>query len=71
MRQYLQLNDFGIEIPGRHRAETYHPIYGSQADPLQDTRRSILKQRLPFPWRKLLAATDHRNQEADKQTTII
>jgi len=55
MRQFLQLNDFGIEIPGRQRAETYHPVYGSSDDPYRDTRWSLLKQRLPFPWRKRLA----------------
>jgi radical SAM superfamily enzyme YgiQ (UPF0313 family) len=54
MRQFLQLNDFGIQIPGRQRVETYHPIYGNSADPFQDTRWSLLKQRLPFPWRKRL-----------------
>jgi len=58
MLQYLQLNDFGIEIPGQERAETYHPIYGSHADPYKDTRWSMLKQRLPFPWRKRLAAAE-------------
>jgi radical SAM superfamily enzyme YgiQ (UPF0313 family) len=56
MQQYLQLNDFGVEIPGRQRAETYHPVYGTHADPFQDTRSSILKQRLPFPWRKRIAS---------------
>ncbi len=55
MRQFLQLNDFGIEIPGRQRADAYHPVYGSNADPYRDTRWSLLKQRLPFPWRKRLA----------------
>ena len=56
MRQFLQLNDFGIEIPGRLRVETYHPIYGNSANPYEDTRWSMLKQRLPFPWRKRLGA---------------
>jgi radical SAM superfamily enzyme YgiQ (UPF0313 family) len=56
MRHFLQLNDFGIEIPGRQRLETYHPIYGSNTDPYKDTRWSLLKQRLPFPWRKLSKA---------------
>jgi hypothetical protein len=54
MRHFMQLNDFGIKIPGRERIETYHPIYGNQTDPYQDTRWSLLKQRLPFPWRKRL-----------------
>jgi len=56
MRQFLQLNDFGIEIPGRQRADTYHPVYGSHADPYRDTRWTLLKQRLPFQWRKRLTA---------------
>ncbi|HEY0308317.1 MAG TPA: radical SAM protein [Acidobacteriaceae bacterium] len=55
MRQYMQLNDFGIEIPGRQHIETYHPVYGTAADPFHDTRWSLLKNRLPFPWRKRLA----------------
>jgi hypothetical protein len=54
MRHFLQLNDFGIKIPGRRRVETYHPIYGDSTDPFQDTRWSLLKQRLPFLWRKRL-----------------
>jgi anaerobic magnesium-protoporphyrin IX monomethyl ester cyclase len=55
MRQFLQLNDFGIQIPGRQRDDAYHPVYGSHEDPYHDTRWSLLKQRLPFPWRKRLA----------------
>jgi radical SAM superfamily enzyme YgiQ (UPF0313 family) len=58
MRQFLQLNDFGIEIPGRKRMETYHPVYGNHSEPYQDTAWSLLKQRLPFPWRKRLAARE-------------
>jgi radical SAM superfamily enzyme YgiQ (UPF0313 family) len=52
MRHFLQLNDFGIEIPGRQRTETYHPVYGDNTEPYRDTRWSLLKKRLPFPWRK-------------------
>jgi radical SAM superfamily enzyme YgiQ (UPF0313 family) len=58
MRQFLQLNNFGIEIPGRQRVETYHPIYGDNSDPFQDTRWSLLKRVLPFPGRKRLAAEE-------------
>ena len=54
MRHFMQLNDFGIKIPGRQRVETYHPVYGNSADPYKDTRWSLLKQRLPFLWRKCL-----------------
>ena len=63
MRQFLQLNDFGIEIPGRQRADAYHPVYGKNQDPYRDTRRSLLKQRLPFPWRKRLTATPSDSAE--------
>ncbi len=54
MRQFLQLNNFGIEIPGRQRTETYHPVYGSKDDPFRDTRWSLLRKRLPFSWRELM-----------------
>ncbi len=72
MRQFLQLNDFGIEIPGRQRVETYHPLYANNTDPYQDTRWSLLKQRLPFPWRKSLAGDTGEAQhpsvhEADRR----
>lgn len=56
MRHFLQLNDFGIEIPGRQRTYTYHPVYGTADDPFKDTRWSLLRKRLGFAWRKLLAA---------------
>jgi radical SAM superfamily enzyme YgiQ (UPF0313 family) len=55
MRHFLQLNDFGIDVPGRQRAEAYHPIYGTNEDPYRDTRWTLLKHRLPFPWRKPLS----------------
>ena len=55
MRHFLQLNEFGLRIPGRQREQTYHPVFGTAQDPSQDTRRSLLKQRLGFLWRKLLA----------------
>jgi hypothetical protein len=54
MRHFLQLNNFGIKIPGRQRIETYHPVYGNHADPYKDTRWSILRHRLSFFRRKLL-----------------
>lgn len=66
MRQFMQLNDFGIEIPGRKRVETYHPVYGNDADPYQDTRWSLLKQRLPFPWRKRLKAPVQAESAVEK-----
>jgi radical SAM superfamily enzyme YgiQ (UPF0313 family) len=55
MRHFMQLNDFGIEVPGLERTDTYHPVYGTSDDPFRDTRRSLLKKRLRFDWRKLLA----------------
>jgi hypothetical protein len=54
MRHFMQLNDFGIEVPGLERTDTYHPVYGTSDDPFRDTRRSLLKKRLQFDWRKLL-----------------
>jgi hypothetical protein len=55
MRHFMQLNDFGIEVPGLERTDSYHPVYGTSDDPFRDTRRSLLKKRLRFNWRKLLA----------------
>jgi hypothetical protein len=55
MRHFMQLNDFGIEVPGLQRTDSYHPVYGTSDDPFRDTRRSLLKRRLRFDWRKLLA----------------
>ena len=55
MRHFMQLNDFGIEVPGLERTDSYHPVYGTSDDPFRDTRRSLLKKRLRFEWRKLLA----------------
>jgi radical SAM superfamily enzyme YgiQ (UPF0313 family) len=54
MRHFMQLNDFGIEVPGLERTDSYHPLYGTSDDPFRDTRRSLLKRRLRFSWRELL-----------------
>jgi len=54
MRHFMQLNDFGIKVPGLERTDSYHPVYGTSDDPFRDTRRSLLKKRLRFSWRKLL-----------------
>jgi radical SAM superfamily enzyme YgiQ (UPF0313 family) len=48
MRHFLKLNDFGIEIEGRKRGPTYHPVFGTQEDPFNDTRFSLLKRKLGF-----------------------
>jgi len=66
MRQFLQLNDFGIEVPGRQRPDAYHPVYGTHEDPYHDTRWSLLKQRLPFPWRKRMKAEPASPPAAEK-----
>jgi radical SAM superfamily enzyme YgiQ (UPF0313 family) len=47
MRHYLTLNDFGLEP--MHRARRYHPVFGSQGDPFDDTRSSLLRRRLVLP----------------------
>jgi radical SAM superfamily enzyme YgiQ (UPF0313 family) len=49
LRQYLQLNDFGIEIPDIPKKPSYHPIFGSDEDPMLDRRWSLVRKRLPFP----------------------
>ncbi len=54
MRHFMQLNNFGIEIPGLERTNSYHPVYGTSEDPFRDTRRSLLKRGLRFDWRRLL-----------------
>jgi radical SAM superfamily enzyme YgiQ (UPF0313 family) len=48
MRHFLQLNDFDIEVPGRERPSIYHPVYGPDQDPYQDTRRLLLGKKLPI-----------------------
>jgi anaerobic magnesium-protoporphyrin IX monomethyl ester cyclase len=46
MRHYLALNDFKLPIDNKATRYTYHPVFGSQLDPYEDTRISILKQRI-------------------------
>jgi anaerobic magnesium-protoporphyrin IX monomethyl ester cyclase len=48
LRQYLQLNDFGIEVPGLPRKASYHPISGNGEDAIQDRKWQLLRRRLPF-----------------------
>src|SRR6201993_2244093 len=55
MRHFMQLNDFKIDVPGLERTDSYHPLFGTSDDPFRDTRRSLLKRRVRFDWRKLLA----------------
>ena len=73
MRQFLQLNDFGIEVRGLERKDNYHPVYGTSEDPFRDTRRSLLKKRLRFDWRELLAmphATPPTNERRPEPETV-
>jgi anaerobic magnesium-protoporphyrin IX monomethyl ester cyclase len=46
MRHFLKLNDFQIPMQDQSGKYKYHPVFGNHQDPYEDTRRSILKQRL-------------------------
>lgn len=48
MRHYLKLNDFGLDLDGHPRRQTYHPVFGTADDPFDDTRSSLIRRRLPF-----------------------
>ena len=48
MRQFLQLNDFGLPAPGPTRRPSYHPVFGPGNDPFDDSRASMLRRKLPF-----------------------
>jgi anaerobic magnesium-protoporphyrin IX monomethyl ester cyclase len=48
LRQYLRLNDFGIDVPGLPEHPSYHPIFGDDTDPMADRRRWLLRRPLPF-----------------------
>jgi radical SAM superfamily enzyme YgiQ (UPF0313 family) len=50
MRQYLQLNDFGIEVEGLERRRRYHPLFGTSDDPFRDSCSSLIQRQLPFRW---------------------
>jgi radical SAM superfamily enzyme YgiQ (UPF0313 family) len=45
MRQYLQLNDFGLD---RRRGSNYHPVFGRGEDPFDDTRTSLIRRDTTF-----------------------
>jgi hypothetical protein len=51
MRHYLKLNDFRIPLDDQPEKYKYHPLFGTHQDPYQDTRRTILKQRLSLSGR--------------------
>ncbi|HKV79045.1 MAG TPA: radical SAM protein [Candidatus Sulfotelmatobacter sp.] len=70
MRHFMQLNNFGIEVPGLERADSYHPVYGTSDDPFRDTRRSLLKKRLRFDWRKLLAML-HKPESRPEPAPVV
>lgn len=55
MRHFMQLNDFKIDAPELDRNNSYHPVYATSDDPFSDTSWTLLKRRLGFAWRKLLA----------------
>jgi radical SAM superfamily enzyme YgiQ (UPF0313 family) len=48
MRQFLQLNNFGLNVDGVGRRQTYHPVYGTSDDPFRDTRSSLLRHKISF-----------------------
>jgi radical SAM superfamily enzyme YgiQ (UPF0313 family) len=48
MKYFLELNDFGIEIPGYRRAETYHPVFGDDTDPYGQSLEDWLSRKLEF-----------------------
>jgi hypothetical protein len=48
MKYFLELNDFGIEIPGYRRAETYHPVFGDDTDPYGQSLEDWLNRKLEF-----------------------
>jgi hypothetical protein len=64
MRHFMQLNNFGIDAPGLERPDSYHPVFATGNDPFNDTRWSLLKRRLSFAWRKLLAPSSTKPQRA-------
>jgi len=47
LRQYLKLNDFGLDDVGGVGSRSYHPVFGSRDDPMADTRKAILNRPLP------------------------
>jgi radical SAM superfamily enzyme YgiQ (UPF0313 family) len=49
MRQYLQLNDFGIVADALPRRSAYHPVFGTSDDPFTDTRTSLIRRKLVGP----------------------
>jgi hypothetical protein len=46
MRHFTNLNNFGLDLQGRSRGGSYHPIFGTYEDPFGDTRSSLLKKRI-------------------------
>jgi len=48
MKHYLDLNDFGIEIPGYERTASYHPVFGDTSEPYQESRKQLLSRPLTF-----------------------
>jgi hypothetical protein len=46
MRHFLSLNDFKIPVQNQAGRYTYHPVFGNNSDPYEDTRSSVLKRKL-------------------------
>ena len=64
MKHFMQLNNFNIEVPGLERTDSYHPVFGTADDPFAETTWSLLKKRLSFVWRQLLAGSRAAAAEA-------
>ena len=45
MRQYLQLNNFGLRRPDG-AGDRFHPVFGTREEPFADTRSSLLRREL-------------------------
>ncbi len=48
MRHFLNLNNFKVFMRGRTGGATYHPVFGTDTDPHEDSRSSIIRQKLDF-----------------------
>ena len=60
MQKFMQLNDFGIEIPGRSRSGTYNPLFGDDTDPYCQTRLELLRKDIRSAIAERYRAEDER-----------
>ncbi|HEY5955432.1 MAG TPA: radical SAM protein [Polyangiaceae bacterium] len=65
MKHYLDLNDFGIEVPNYERPATYHPIFGDCTDPHAESREQMMNRKLEFP-RVVRTEGDSTNEPAQE-----